>query len=189
MQAMSFSVIQHSNDELFLCRMDILVVSVGRHSIGSLTSPRIPMVGVHPFPIHSSRRQYTSPSIDKVNNAIPINGDVLPCYHLYCLLCHHPSQERSNVWKVSSWRANAMFTISTRRQRKGKIYISPTASEISFSPSSVLGIKDAICSRSSLSVGPPVCLGGDDRHASSAKNARCVAVSRVRLPRFETELF
>jgi hypothetical protein len=141
------------------------------------------MADVHLFFIRSSRRQNTSPSIDEVNNAIPISGDVLPCYHLYCLLCHYPSQKSSNVWKVSSWRANAMFTVSTCRRRKGKSYISPTASEISFSPSSVLGIKEAICSRSSLSVGPPVCLGGDDRHASSAKNARCVAVSRVRLPR------
>jgi hypothetical protein len=66
------------------------------------------LVNVHPFPIRGSRRQYTSPSIDKVNNAIPINRDVLPCYHLYCLLCHYPSKERSNVWKVSSWCANAM---------------------------------------------------------------------------------
>ena len=147
------------------------------------------MVDVHPFPIRNSRRQYTSPSVDKVNNAVPINGDVLPCYHLYCLLCHHPSQECSNVWKVCSWCTNAMFPVSTCRRRKGKSYISPTASEISFSPNSVLGIKDAICSRSSLSVGPPVCLGGDDRQASSAKNARCVAVSRVRLPRYVTELF
>jgi hypothetical protein len=147
------------------------------------------MVDVHPFPVRGSRRQYTSPSIDKVNNAVPIYGDVLPCYHLYGLLCHYPSQERSNVWKVSSWCANAIFPVSTCRRRKGKSYISPTASEISFSPSSVPGIKDAICSRSSLSVGPPVCLGGDDRHASSAKNARCVAVSRVRLPRCVTYFF
>ncbi len=72
--------------------------------------------------------------------------------------------------------------------RKNGIHISPMASEISFSPSSVLGIKDTICSRSSLSVGPPVCLGGDDRQASSAKNARCVAVSLVRSPRCVTEL-
>ena len=61
---------------------------------------------------YGSRRQYTSPSINKVNNAIPINGDVLPCYHLYCFLCHNPSQERSNVWKVSSWCANAMCLVS-----------------------------------------------------------------------------
>jgi hypothetical protein len=141
------------------------------------------MADVHQFSIRDSRRQYTSPSIDKVNNAIPVNGDVLPCYHLYCLLRHYPSQESSNIWKVSGWCTNAMFPVSTGRRRKDKYYISPTASKISFSPCSVLGIKDEMCSRNSLSVGPPICLGGDDRHTSSAKNAKCVAVSRVILPR------
>jgi len=70
------------------------------------------------------------------------------------------------------------------RSAVGARTISPTASEISFSPSSVLGIKDAICSRSSLSVGPPVCLGGDDRHASSAKKSQM----RGRFPRQTTEM-
>ena len=76
------------------------------------------MVDVRFTPIHDSRRQYSSPGVDKVNNAIPVNGDVLPCNHLYCFLCHHPSQERSNIRKVSSWCADAMTRVSTYRPEK-----------------------------------------------------------------------
>ena len=118
-----------------------------------------------------------------------------PLTGMYCLViifivsCATIPPRNAATFGRSAVGARTLFPVSTCHRRKGKTYISPTASEISFSPSSVVGIKDAICSRSSLSVGPPVCLGGDDRHASSAKNARCVAVSRVRLPRCVTELF
>jgi len=119
-----------------------------------------------------------------------------PLTGMYCLViifiasCATIPPRKAATFGRSAVGARTLCSLSALvAGEREKSYISPTASEISFSPSSVLGIEDAICSRSSLSVGPPVCLEGDDRHASSAKNARCVAVSRVRLPRYVAELF
>jgi len=74
-----------------------------------LCSLHVPVENVY---ISSSRRQHTGPSINKVNDAITVDGDVLLCDHLYYFLCDYTSQERGNVRKVSSGCADAADSVS-----------------------------------------------------------------------------
>jgi len=73
---------------------------------------------------------YARPSLNQVNNTVPINGDILPRNHLNRFLRHQSAKKGGHSRKICGWGTGAVgksFVSRHLPNQKNGTYISPTA--------------------------------------------------------------